>query len=159
MAENFEHLPPELRPDENGKYPELTPQLLKRLRGKYFTVKHPRLTACGHKMDLMNEPRTNCEDCWFAWFNTHQKLVEVADEMYRAKGKEALIGMRGKRFFKMFVRFMVTIIQLAKEQEQRGTDSGATQTSGEGLEAGSVRETVLSGGQAEGSGDGGEVAQ
>lgn len=111
-----ESVPPELRPGPDGKTPELTPKLLKTLRGKYFTVKHPFLIDCGHRLDMINEPRhRHCENCWFQWLNHHAKLCEVADELYRDKGPEALTSMRGKHFTKMFVRFMATLHQWLKE--------------------------------------------
>jgi hypothetical protein len=111
-------VPPELQPDADGNPPKLTEQLLRKLRGKYFTVRHPLLTNCGHRLDMVNEPRhRHCENCYFQWFNTHPQLVETADQFYRTHGVVALTGMRGKHFVKMFVRYMATVIHFMKESE------------------------------------------
>ena len=121
----YEQLPQELWPDETGKPPEITPRLLRALRGRYFTVKHVLLSDCGHKMDMINEPRhRHCENCWFQWLNYHPQLVETADKMFREQGKKPLEGLRGAHFVKMFVRFMSTVIHFMNEEKdsvQRNT--------------------------------------
>src|SRR5271157_5895140 len=124
----LEKLPPELRPDENGNPPEITPAVLSKLRGKYFTVRHVRLGVCDHLLDMINQPRNNCENCWFQWFNTHPQLVEVADQFFRTQGKKPMIGMRGERFVKMFLRYMSTVIHFMK-QEGRINEKGELQSS------------------------------
>ena len=116
-AEELQRLPPELRPGPDGRPPKITPKLLKQMRGHYFTVKHVLLTNCGHKLDMINQPRLNCENCWYQWFNTHPQLVETADQFFRVHGKGPLIGMRGEKFFKMFVRYMATVIHFMQEEE------------------------------------------
>jgi hypothetical protein len=129
----YENVAPELWPDENGKPPELTPELLRRLRGKYFTVRHPLLKDCGHRLDMINEPRhRNCENCWFQWFNSHPGLVEVADQMFRTQGKVAIEGMRGKRFVRMFVRYMATVIHFMKQEGRLPNESSNQATPAEG---------------------------
>ena len=116
--EGYENVAPELWPDEDGKPPKLTEPLMRQLRGKYFTVKHPRLETCGHKYDPINEPRhRNCENCWFQFLNTHPQLVETADQFFRTQGKKAMIGMRGEHFVKMFVRYMATVIHMMNEEK------------------------------------------
>ena len=115
-AEELAKLPPELRPGPDGRPPKITPKLLKQMRGHYFTVKHDVLTNCGHKMDRINQPRLNCENCWYQFFNTHPQLVEVSDEFFRTHGKGPMIGMRGEKYFKNFVRFMATVLHFQKEE-------------------------------------------
>src|SRR5208337_328718 len=112
----YEGVPPELWPDKDGNPPVVTERLLRSLRGKYFTVKHVRLGVCGHLLDMLNQPRNNCEQCWFQWFNTHPQLVEVADQFFRTHGKKPMIGMRGEKFVKNFLRYMSTIIHLMKQE-------------------------------------------
>ena len=125
-------VPPELQPDAEGNPPNITPELIRQLRGKYFTVKHVRLLDCNHLLDMVNQPKNNCETCWFNWFNSHAKLIEVADEFYRAHGKAPMVAMRGIKFVKNFLRFMSTVhhfMQLEKEQknvadnQERGAES------------------------------------
>lgn len=112
----WEQVPPELRPDADGKPPVLTEALMAKLRSKYFTVRHPRVTECGHRFDMVNEPRNNCELCWINFFAYHPQLVETADQFFRTQGKNPMIAMRGKKFFKYFTRFMVTLL---REKEAR----------------------------------------
>jgi hypothetical protein len=114
-------LPPELQPDENGNPPQITEKLLGTLRGKYFTVRHPFLTDCGHRLDMINQPKNNCETCWWTFFNTHPQLVQVADEFFRNQGKNPMIAMRGVKFVKNFLRFMATVHHFLQEQKANGT--------------------------------------
>jgi hypothetical protein len=129
MSDNINNIPPELQPDENGHPPEITPALLAKLRNRYFTVRHVFLKDCGHKLDMINEPRhRHCENCWFQWLNSHPKLIEVADQMFREQGRKPMEGLRGKQFTKMFVRYMSTVIQFMKE-EGRINEQGELQSS------------------------------
>ena len=86
------------------------------MRGHYFTVKHVKLEQCGHRLDMVNEPRHNCENCWWQWFLHHPQLVETTDQFYRTQGKGPLIAMRGKKYVTMFFRFMSTYLRFAKEE-------------------------------------------
>jgi hypothetical protein len=115
-AEELQRLPPELRPGPDGKPPKITEKLLRQMRGHYFTVKHVKLEQCGHRLDMVNEPRHNCENCWWQWFLHHPQLVETTDQFYRTQGKGPLIAMRGKKYATMFFRFMSTYIKMAKEE-------------------------------------------
>jgi len=127
----YENTPPELWPGPDGKPPELTAELVSRLRSKYFTVRHPKLVECGHRLDMINEPRhRNCENCWWTFFNTHPQLVETADQFFRTQGKEAMIGMRGTQFVKMFVRFMSTVHHFLEEEKKRESHNQETVASG-----------------------------
>lgn len=131
------NLPPELRPVD-GVYPKLTEELMRKLRGRYFTVKHDVLT-CGHKADRINQPKTNCEICWWHFFNTHGDLVNVTHEFYKERGEAALIGMRGEKYTKMYKRFMSTVAHTLREQkaqENGNQDSSVGHPSGTISEAG-----------------------
>jgi hypothetical protein len=147
----YEGVPPELWPDKDGNPPVITERLLRSLRGKYFTVKHVRLGVCGHLLDMINQPKNNCEQCWFQFFNTHPQLVEVADQFFRTHGKKPMVGMRGEKFVKMFLRYMATIIHLMKQEgripsesdNQQGTD--ADSVNGEGNAQGLNDEAGASG--------------
>jgi hypothetical protein len=114
-----ESIPPELRPDADGNPPQITDRLLRKLRSKYFTVRHPVLMECGHKLDMINQPGNNCESCWWNFFNSHGQLVEVADQFFRTHGKRAMEGMRGRKFVKNFCRFMATVYHFKQEEEAR----------------------------------------
>lgn len=135
----YEGVPQELWPDKDGNPPVITERLLKSLRGKYFTVRHIRLGVCGHLLDMVNQPKNNCEQCWFQFFNTHPQLVEVADQFFRTQGKKPMIGMRGEKFVKMFLRYMATIIHLMKQEgripsesdSQQGTNANSVNSQGD----------------------------
>ena len=115
--EGVQELPPWLiGPD--GKPLPINERTLRLIRGKTFTVRHILLT-CGHKMDLQNEPRTNCETCWWEWLNNHSTLVQTAHEFYQQFGKERLVGLRGKVFTRMFLRFMSTVAHFLEEQKKQ----------------------------------------
>lgn len=151
--EGYEGVAPELWPDKDGKPPKLTEALMRQLRGKYFTVKLPRLENCGHKYSPTNEPRMrNCENCWFQFFNTHPQLVETADQFWRTQGKQAMVGMRGEHFTKMFVRYMATVIHMMQEEkalnvsrDKERIDGGSVNSGTEGLEAGASTSGVVEG--------------
>jgi hypothetical protein len=148
-AAELDRIPPELRPDKDGKYPAITPKLIKAMRGRYFTVKHVLLTNCGHRLDMINEPRhRHCENCWFQWFNTHPQLVETADQFFRTHGKLALEGMRGKHFVKMFTRYMATVIHFMKQEaEAKATQEKANESSGQQQPAGDSPSTQSESGE------------
>ncbi len=150
-------LPSELiGPD--GKMLPFTEKTIAMLRGKYFTVRHVLLTDCGHRIDMTNEPKTNCENCWFQWLNRHGKLVETADQFFREYGKPRLVAMRGAKFVRNFLRFMSTIAHFAAEQKAQGETNGNNDQQGrggnqptEGREGGEGRtsEATNSGGETE----------
>ena len=97
--------------------PKLSNTEIRRLRGLYMTVRHPHVAACGHKYVADKQPRHNCEDCWFAWMNSHGELVQTTDELFQTTGGVELIKqLRGSKFLKMFLRFMSTVANL-KAQE------------------------------------------
>lgn len=76
---------------------------------------------CGHKLGFEDTPRTNCESCWFAYFNTHGEATKVIAEMYEKHGGETLKAMRGLKFLKMFRKFMATLARFKDEQEKPAT--------------------------------------
>ena len=115
--EGVQELPPWLI-GSDGKPLPINERTLRLIRGKTFTVRHILLT-CGHKMDLQNEPRTNCETCWWEWLNNHSTLVQTAHEFYQQYGKERLVGLRGKVFTRMFLRFMSTVAHFLEEQKKQ----------------------------------------
>ena len=135
-------VPPELQPDKDGNPPNITPELIRQLRGKYFTVKHVRLTDCGHLLDMVNFPKRNCHTCLFNWFNSHAQLVELAHEFYQKHGKKALAAMRGDKFVKAFLMFMSTIAQFQKEAKGEVNGDNQEGSISDGTEAGNGQDPV-----------------
>ena len=123
--EGVQELPPWLI-GSDGKPLPINERTLRLIRGKTFTVRHIPLT-CGHKMDLQNQPKTNCETCWWEWLNNHSTLVQTAHEFYQQYGKERLVGLRGKVFTRQFLRFMSTVAHfLAEQKKQEAEKTGQT---------------------------------
>lgn len=120
----------------------LTEAMLRKLRAKYFTVRHPVVPECGHKIDQINEPKTNCHTCWYVWFEIHPQLVEVADQFYKTEGKRPLIGMRGEKFVKFFEKYMSTKYNellekgATPEEIQERNPNGTSGQSGTGGDSG-----------------------
>ena len=114
--EGVQELPPWLI-GSDGKPLPINERTLRLIRGKTFTVRHILLEDCQHKMDMQNQPKTGCENCWYQWLNHHGTLVQTAHEFYQQFGKERLVAMRGKVFVKYFLRFMSTVAHMIEEQK------------------------------------------
>ena len=98
--------------------PKLTDTEIRRLRRQFITVIYPRVAACGHKYIAEEQPRKNCPDCWFTFFQNHGELVQTTDELFNTDGGLELIKtLRGGKFLKMFLRFMSTIAHIKKNEE------------------------------------------
>lgn len=116
--DGVQELPPWLI-GSDGKPLPINERTLRLIRGKTFTVRHILLEDCQHKMDMQNQPKTGCENCWYQWLNHHGTLVQTAHEFYQQFGKERLVAMRGAKFVKMFLRFMSTIAHMIEEQKKQ----------------------------------------
>jgi hypothetical protein len=127
--EGVQELPPWLI-GSDGKPLPINERTLRLIRGKTFTVRHILLEDCQHKMDMQNQPKTGCENCWYQWLNHHGTLVQTAHEFYQQFGKERLVSLRGRVFTKMFLRFMSTVAHMIEEQKAQeaanGNDSEGT---------------------------------
>jgi len=128
MTESSEHVhteecdrTPEIESRLNAEPQKpLTERQFRQLRNLYFTVRHTLVKECGHKIDMINEPRhRNCETCYWAWFSAHGELVQVADRALQEQGKSFLVKMRGRHFYEMFVRYMSTLARFKKEQDDK----------------------------------------
>ena len=164
-AESVKAVEPNPAQAPNGEpspKPDLSPRGIRKLRGQYFTVRHIPLADCGHKMDVINEPRhRNCENCWFQWLNFHPQLVSTVDEAWREHGKEFVVRMRGNKFVEMYGRFMATVAHLRKEEEAQNankTIGGISEGNGEAGDISTVNPLDQSG-EDQGSTGGGEGAQ
>ena len=98
---------------------QITELQLRQLRGKYFTVRHPRTIGCDHHQDQINEPTfRNCESCWYAFFSTHGELVNVTHEAFSEHGAAFVEKLRGRKYVRMFTRFMSTMNRLREDAEK-----------------------------------------
>lgn len=96
----------------------LTETQFRALRRAYFTVRHPHVRECGHKVDQINQPKNNCEYCWFAFFSSHGELVQTADRAFQEQGSGFLDSMRGVKFRKYFLRYMSTMAKFQREADE-----------------------------------------
>lgn len=99
--------------------PQMTKKVWKEMMRIHFTVRRPLVKSCGHKINTQSDPRNNCESCWYAYFNNNKTMTEIADDCFRNAGRDVLERSRGKRFTKMFLRFMSTINRLVQEAAQK----------------------------------------
>jgi hypothetical protein len=124
--DGVQELPPWLI-GSDGKPLPINERTLRLIRGKTFTVRHILLEDCQHKMDMQNQPRNHCQNCWYQWLNHHGTLVQTAHEFYQQYGKERLVSLRGKVFVTMWLRFMSTIAHMIEEQKaQEAEKTGQT---------------------------------
>src|ERR1039458_7114898 len=71
------------------------------------TVKHARVSACGHKFEAGHLPRkSNCEDCWFALFETDPEVAQYAHRIILADGAKSVTARLGAKFTKRFGKYM-----------------------------------------------------
>jgi hypothetical protein len=109
-------------------------------KGYYRVVKpitRVVLPMCGHKFAPGSEPRfSNCESCWFAFFQVHGDLTKAVTELVHEHGMDSVKQVRGEKFAKNFIKFMATIAQWKtqvdelKEQDEQsigGISSGGGQ--------------------------------
>jgi hypothetical protein len=123
--DGVQELPPWLI-GSDGKPLPLNERTLRFIRGKTFTVRHILLEDCQHKMDIQNQPRNHCQNCWYQWLNHHGTLVQTAHEFYQQYGKERLVALRGKVFVTMWLRFMSTIAHMLEEQKAQEATNGTS---------------------------------
>lgn len=82
-----------------------TPQEIGRARRSFFTVQHPEVVACGHRLDQGRPPNTNCDYCWYAYFKTAVDLGKLHDELI-AIGSHGLRAKYGNKFVKNFKKVL-----------------------------------------------------
>ena len=51
---------------------QMTRQVWKQMMRMHFTVRRGRAQPCGHKINIEADPRNNCENCWFTYFNNNK---------------------------------------------------------------------------------------
>ncbi len=85
---------------------------IRKARKQYVTIRRPRVTSCGHKLDLSRKPvHINCPSCVFAWFQNHGEICQQLDEMYNIHGPDSIIQLQGIKFYKQWRKFMSTVAQ------------------------------------------------
>ena len=100
-------------------------------------IRFQRLPICKHKFVHGSEPRhRNCESCWFAFFQIHGEITQLADEIHSKHGLPGLRQLKGPKFAKNFTKFMATLAVWKKATEEAkqnaNTEESAGGTSGSG---------------------------
>ena len=107
------------------------------MRKRFFTIQHSTVTACGHKFKTDGStPSTNCDDCWWAFFQTSPELLERLHNVLRTGGPSVLIATMGRKFVKKFGKYLETVLHTEQEERQDGI-SEETEGGGD-----SLRETL-----------------
>lgn len=104
-----------LDPEFREKKPPTKAEYKKAMR-VLFTQRHQLVDRCGHKFHPTDAPRTNCDDCWIAYFQVHGEITKLCDEIFREQGFEVLARLKSKKYAKNFVRFMAGLAQYQKEK-------------------------------------------
>ena len=146
--------------DHAAQPKQITELQLRQLRGKYFTVRHPRTIGCDHHQDQINEPTfRNCESCWYAFFSTHGELVNVTHEAFSEHGPEFVEKLRGRKYVQMFTRFMSTMNRLREDAEKlQETNDKRTAAEGSREVGGAIGQTVRNEGELSTAGESGPQA-
>jgi hypothetical protein len=70
-------------------------------------TEHATVVACGHKLEAGHFPRnSNCEDCWYALFETTPEGVASVHQLLLTDGTRAVTAMHGAKFTKHFGRYL-----------------------------------------------------
>jgi hypothetical protein len=66
-------------------------------------IQHSTVVACGHSLEAGHFPRkANCEDCWYALFETTPEGVASVHSLLMQEGTQAVERMHGRKFLKHF---------------------------------------------------------
>ena len=106
--------------------PKMKRKVWKEMMRIHFTVRRPTVKSCGHKINITSDPRNNCSDCWFAYFQNNKSMTQIADECFTEAGRDVLERSRGKKFTRMFIRFMSTIARFQREAAAAEAEKEAT---------------------------------
>lgn len=143
---------------------QMTRQVWKQMMRMHFTVRRATVKSCGHKINIESDPRNNCDECWFAYFNNNGQMTKIADECFTEAGRDVLERSRGKKFVKYFLKFMSTIARFQREaaaakiaekeanETQSATGAGGSPASDSSI-GGLTGEAQNIGGISEGSSD------
>jgi hypothetical protein len=88
---------------------ELTSTERGKMMNLYWTQRNKEVVACGHKLSEHAEPRNNCTDCWFAFFQMHGEFTQAVEECFQKEGRAVLVAFHGEKLVKQFLRFMGTL--------------------------------------------------
>jgi hypothetical protein len=97
-------------PEPVKKY---TKQEMGRLRRQFISKEYGTVTACGHKFHPVNQPTTNCDDCWEAFFRVHDGVVKGVLSIITSFGEKEVVKARGEKFVRQFRKFALKVKEQA----------------------------------------------
>jgi hypothetical protein len=103
--------------------PQMTRKVWKEMMRIHFTVRRSTVKSCGHKINIQSDPRNNCPDCWFAYFQNNKSVTQIADECFTEAGGDVLERSRGKKFVRYFIRFMSTVARFQREAAEKAKEN------------------------------------
>lgn len=119
---------------EHAHPPMITRKAWGEYMNKAFTVRNFAM-PCGHKLlvqrtekgeaFLPSDPKTNCNMCWFLYFQNNGNMTQIADQCFQEAGRDVLERSRGKKFVKYFLMFMSTMARFQKEQAAAAAEKEA----------------------------------
>jgi len=124
-AGDIKRLPPYYRRRPDGSVEAITRAEYKKGMLDEFTVKHPRIPACDHTLDVWHgsEPRhRNCESCWFAFFQIHGEMTQYVESAH-AEDPRIVVAARGSKFLRNFRKFMSTVATMKAQLETQQTNA------------------------------------
>ena len=94
-------------PTKRVEPPKPTRKEIGEWRARNFTVRHATVIACDHKLDLRHFPsKPNCFDCWYAFLESNPEGVASVHDLLQKQGIKAVEAMHGRKFTKMFGRYL-----------------------------------------------------
>lgn len=104
---------------------QLTRAQIGQMRRRYITIMHGVVKACGHKakFSATKIPRSNCVECWRAYFMTSVDLESI-HVVLTQRGAKELIKQKGIKFVKAFHGFLAACLLPALASETNNTPAG-----------------------------------
>jgi hypothetical protein len=101
-----------------------TRKMIGQWRRANVTVTHGTVRACEHKASFSatQMPKTNCVDCWVAYFSTCVDLLSI-HKLMADKGVKGLERAYGTKFVKNFRGYLAMYL---KEQKEEPTQEEVT---------------------------------
>lgn len=93
---------------------------------KQRPLQHATVTACGHKLEAGHFPRKmNCEDCWYALFETNAEALPGLHALLNEQGRSAIERMYGRKFMEAFGRYLRgKLLEMHTEQQAEPMPTG-----------------------------------
>ena len=109
MTEQLAEEPLFANPAPPPEVPErkFTQKEIGQMRRLYFTTTHGTVTVCGHlaKFSKTKAPKTNCVNCWEAFFMTSVDL-DFIHSVLSTKGAKELEKIHGTKYVRMLHGFL-----------------------------------------------------